>query len=437
MPNCCGSSTQCNCVVTGGSGIAISGAGTMAAPYVVTGYVGGANIPLTEANSGTAYTINGPTRGEMRLRLILTGNVTFTLTGGTDNEVCAVQLNLIQDGVGSRTVTAWPGNVDWGINGPPILSTVPGKMDMVYLTTDDGGLAWQGALIGNGYTSPIAPSAPVLGGSVVSNDAVLTWTQGAANGSTVVQNKIYRGTVSGSLTLLATIAANTTYTDTSPTSSGTTYYYKVSAVNGVGEGAQSNEVALVPDLIVIASDNFNRANDPGTTPTDGLIGDITPVGTKTWINVLAAGAWSVVSNAVAATSANRKAGIDAGVSNCSVAVDIINTAAMSNQGIFFRWVDSSNFCTAILDPGGIYVQKTIAGVQTNVAGPLGGAIASGADMRLSVVLSGSSVIVKQDGVTKVTTTVADAAVLTATKHGIMVGGTFSDVTFDNFEVTVP
>lgn len=394
-------------------------------------------IPLSSANSGTSYTVTAPTHGEQRLKLFLTGSPTITLSGGTSGEVCAVQLHLIQDATGSRTVT-WPGNLDWGINGAPVLSTVTGKTDQVYLTTDDGGASWQGALVGNGYTSPVAPSAPTSpAANVVSSQVVLTWTQGAANGSTVTQNKIYRGTSSGGETLLTTISANTTYTDTAVLTDGTVYYYKISAVNGVGEGSQSTEVNANPGLVINVADNFNVADDTATTPSDGLIGNTTPTGSKTWLNFLGAGTWSIASAKAVSNSANRKAGVDAALANCTISADIANTGAAADEGIVFRWVDSSNFCCAIIDPAGIYVQKTIAGTQTNVSGPAGGAIGSGASTHLDVVLSGSSVIVKKNGSTVITTTISDAAVLSATKHGIMTGGTATGVTFDNFQVTTP
>lgn len=119
-------------------------------PVFPDGTDGDLIVPVTSANSGTAYTVTAPTHNERRLKLTLTGNATLTCSGGTTGEVCAVQLHLIQDATGSRTVT-WPGNVDWGVAGAPVLSTTAGKIDMVYLTTDDGGSSWQGALVGNGY----------------------------------------------------------------------------------------------------------------------------------------------------------------------------------------------------------------------------------------------------------------------------------------------
>src|SRR5207302_555766 len=46
-------------------------------------------------------------------------------------------------------------------------------------------------------------------------------------------------------TLLTTVGAVTSYTDTAVTN-GVTYYYQVSAVNNVGEGPRSNEASATP-----------------------------------------------------------------------------------------------------------------------------------------------------------------------------------------------
>ena len=57
--------------------------------------------------------------------------------------------------------------------------------------------------------------------------------------------KVYRGTSSGTETLLATVGSVTGYTDDTA-ANGTTYFYLVSAVNGVGEGLPSNERSAMP-----------------------------------------------------------------------------------------------------------------------------------------------------------------------------------------------
>jgi len=70
----------------------------------------------------------------------------------------------------------------------------------------------------------------------------LTWTAPTSNGGSAITGyRIYRGTATGTETLLATVGNVTTWTDTSASSG--TYFYEVTAVNAVGESARSNELS--------------------------------------------------------------------------------------------------------------------------------------------------------------------------------------------------
>jgi fibronectin type 3 domain-containing protein len=73
----------------------------------------------------------------------------------------------------------------------------------------------------------------------------LAWLPPASNGSAITNYKVYRGTVTGEESLLLTLGniTITSYTDL-VSSAGTTYYFKVTAVNAVGESSFSsaNEV---------------------------------------------------------------------------------------------------------------------------------------------------------------------------------------------------
>jgi fibronectin type 3 domain-containing protein len=81
------------------------------------------------------------------------------------------------------------------------------------------------------------------GSSAGQSSVALTWS--ASNNTT--SYNVYRGTAAGgeSTTPTATAITTTAYSDTGLTS-GTTYYYKVSAVNGWGAGAVSSEVSATP-----------------------------------------------------------------------------------------------------------------------------------------------------------------------------------------------
>lgn len=76
--------------------------------------------------------------------LTLTGNVTLTLAGATAGVACTVALYLKQDATGSRLVT-WPASVKWPAGVAPTLSTGANKVDLVTLTTVDGGTTWWGS----------------------------------------------------------------------------------------------------------------------------------------------------------------------------------------------------------------------------------------------------------------------------------------------------
>jgi fibronectin type 3 domain-containing protein len=85
------------------------------------------------------------------------------------------------------------------------------------------------------------PGAPTLTATRTSRRGIqLNWTVPASNGSPINAYRIYRGLVSGTEPfLIQRGAGSTSYRDTS-TSSGTRYYYEITAVNGVGEGPLSN-----------------------------------------------------------------------------------------------------------------------------------------------------------------------------------------------------
>ena len=90
------------------------------------------------------------------------------------------------------------------------------------------------------------PGAVTGVSAVGSNGAVtLTWSAPSNGGSAITGYKLYRSTVSGSETLLTTLGAVQSYTNTGLTN-GNVYYYRVSAINANGEGALSSEVSAKP-----------------------------------------------------------------------------------------------------------------------------------------------------------------------------------------------
>lgn len=112
-------------------------------------------------------------------------------------------------------------------------------------------------------TAPTAPQSLVAtsGNAQVS----LGWSASASDGgSAVTAYKIYRSTVSGSETLLASpVGTATSYLD-STAANNTTYYYEVTAVNAIGESGLSNESSATPSVPAQAASTrtFKRLYGP-------------------------------------------------------------------------------------------------------------------------------------------------------------------------------
>ena len=100
-----------------------------------------------------------------------------------------------------------------------------------------------------GTGSATAPSAPRSLAAVAGNGSVnLTWAAPSTDGGSAVTGyNVFRGTSPGteSATPVATTVTTNNYTDTNRVN-GTTYYYTVAAVNGVGASPPSNEAFATP-----------------------------------------------------------------------------------------------------------------------------------------------------------------------------------------------
>ncbi len=107
------------------------------------------------------------------------------------------------------------------------------------------------------------PAAPALTGAIGNAQDTLTWT--APAGAT--SYNLYRSNTSGAEgTTSYKSGVTSPYTDTGLTN-GSTYYYKVTALDAVGEGAPSNEVSVTPTLppaVPAAPGNVSAAGGPGT-----------------------------------------------------------------------------------------------------------------------------------------------------------------------------
>ncbi|HEX8138617.1 MAG TPA: Calx-beta domain-containing protein [Pyrinomonadaceae bacterium] len=94
-------------------------------------------------------------------------------------------------------------------------------------------------------TSATVPGAPYLTVGRDGSVAHLSWSQSDDGGSPIIGYRVLRGTTSGGETLLANIGVVDRYDDTTA-NPGTTYFYKVVAVNAQGDSCGNNEVQAKP-----------------------------------------------------------------------------------------------------------------------------------------------------------------------------------------------
>jgi PKD repeat protein len=187
--------------------------------------------PLTASASGTPSTGNAP----------LTESFTGSATGGT-----APYTYSWDFGDGSATSTA---------QNPSHTYSTAGTYTATLTVTDSSSPAKTASSTVTITASPIAATAPGaptgLTATAGTGQVSLSWQAPASNGGeNITSYRVYRGTSSGTESLLTSggcsgLGAVLSCTDTGLTA-GQVYYYRVSAVNGVGEGGQSNEASATP-----------------------------------------------------------------------------------------------------------------------------------------------------------------------------------------------
>ena len=132
------------------------------------------------------------------------------------------------------------------------------------LRTSDSSI-WRSYSQSVGFTqnNNVLPFAPT--GLTATGGVTLNWTAPTEVGNSAITGyRIYRSTSTNTESAYAIVGNVTTYTDTS-VSGGTTYYYKVAAINSDGEGALSGEVSkLAPtgQLVALASPTIGVGDSP-------------------------------------------------------------------------------------------------------------------------------------------------------------------------------
>ncbi len=117
---------------------------------------------------------------------------------------------------------------------------------------------------------PIIPKAPCLSGTRSPSEVILNWKAPDNGGSDILYYKIFRSNSSGNEVFIGqTSDASTNYRDQNPPNDPD-LFYRVSAVNGQGEGPLSNEIDLV---ITIPPPVQSPCDVPGVTILTDPAGD--------------------------------------------------------------------------------------------------------------------------------------------------------------------
>ncbi len=123
----------------------------------------------------------------------------------------------------------------------------------------------------NDPVEPGVPAAPQVAAARDANNVVhVTWTTPDNGGSPITNYKVFRGSPGGTETLLATVPGNTNSYDDTTADPNVTYFYRVTAVNAVGEGASCGLAFVVvpespcrlPGRTVVVDTSDSGANTP-------------------------------------------------------------------------------------------------------------------------------------------------------------------------------
>ncbi|MEI6796351.1 MAG: fibronectin type III domain-containing protein, partial [Methanomassiliicoccales archaeon] len=134
------------------------------------------------------------------------------------------------------------------------------------------------------------PGVPTeLSATAIYNQATLIWNAPSSTGGNAITHyNVYRG-LSALFVIYIGSSTSTTYVDATA-SSGTTYHYKVSAVNGVGEGARSVAASiLVPTLLPVTGKIVDASGK-------GIAGVTVALDTGTWVQTDAQGNFSIMAS---------------------------------------------------------------------------------------------------------------------------------------------
>jgi acid phosphatase type 7 len=125
------------------------------------------------------------------------------------------------------------------------LTLHPGSYDWQFVPAAGDSFTDSGTAACNSAGPAQRPAAPSLSATAGNSTVGLAWSAPANGGAPITAYNIYRGTAAGAGTLLKTVGTVNSYDDNTAVN-GTKYYYRVAAVNSIGEGTVSNEVSATP-----------------------------------------------------------------------------------------------------------------------------------------------------------------------------------------------
>jgi hypothetical protein len=220
-------------------------------------------------------TVVGTVWGEQTGIAVCTVSGAPTLTSAIAGINSAVLTWIAPTDNGSSPITGY--KVYYGLVGPTTQfgGTLPATNLTVSVTSLTAGTKYYFAVkavnaAGDSLDSNIrnatvmsVPGTPTgLKAMTIYGQVTLTWTAPASTGgSPIIHCKVYRGLSAASVTYLGN-STSATFVDAAATA-GSTFYYKVSAVNAVGEGAQSAAISVLVPAIFPVSGKIVDANGNG------------------------------------------------------------------------------------------------------------------------------------------------------------------------------
>jgi hypothetical protein len=261
-----------------------------------------------------------------------------------------------------------------------------------------------------------------LAGVHGNGQVALSWVAPANNGATITDYFVqYKLSTDPTWLAFGHVASSVVSQTVTGLTNGSSYDFRVSAVNGIGTGVASSVVSVTPVVPFSILDNFDRADSTNL----GALWQ-TQTGFQITSNLLTT--QTTASTVVAALLTGPIPSPDHQISAT------INRGNSTSTGLMVRAVDTANFYGArINNTGNILIYKNIAGVTTSLSGSDGLWTSDGAVLTLKVVGTAISVLV--NGIQVLTTAATDATLASATGAGVRAAGGTTKPTYDTLTVS--